>query len=77
MKICTSTKSKLNQIVMKSKSKRVGWTYRSEAIRESGLHDLFNLSTSCGGSREVSDCLGVGHVVCLGRGIGLNNSRSL
>ena len=62
---------------MKSNSNMVDGTNRSEAIRKSGLHDLFNLCTSCGGSREISDCLGVGHVVRLGRGISLNNSRSL
>lgn len=62
---------------MKSKFQGVDGTNRGKAIRESGLHDLVNLSTSCGGSREVSDRLGVGHVVCLGRGISLNNSCSL
>lgn len=44
------------------------------AVGESGIH---HLSTSYGGSREVSVCLGAGHVVCLRRSIGLNNSSSL
>ena len=60
-------------------------TNRAEALRESSLHDLFNLGSgrsgsrngSGGGSRKVGDCLQHGNVICLGRRKALNNSRSL
>jgi hypothetical protein len=67
---------------MKSNSTFNG-TNRGQATGESGFRDLFSLSTGCGGSggsggsRQVGDCLIVGHVGCLSRGIGLNNSCSL